>query len=122
MAVLAAALILSMTVYGAGGLMPYCANDLHRLPPSEVTSGADDLWTQNVLFYLAGIFGPLLLPFVASAGAGLGALTLAVLWRRPASQPVLKSVALLVIVATSIAVLLFPLSELGRAVTVWRLD
>ena len=82
----------------------------------------EELWPDDLLVHLAGMFGPILLPFVASAGAGLGALWLAVLWRRPASQRVLKSVALLVIVAASVAVLLFPLSELGRALRVWRSD
>ena len=124
-AVLAAALLLSAATYGAGVLMPYYADELHRVPPQAVASGAHDsvgLWPDNVLVYLAGMFGPLLLPFVASAGAGLGALWLAVLWRRPASQRVLKSLALLVVLAASVAVLLFPLSELGRALTVWRSD
>ena len=124
-AVLAVALLLSAATYGAGVLMPYYADELHRLPPPAVASGAHDpeeLWPDNVLVYLAGMFGPLLLPFVASAGAGLGALWLAVLWRRPASQRLLKSVALLVVLAASVAVLLFPLSELGRALTVWRSD
>ena len=124
-AVLAAALLLSAATYGAGVLMPYYADELHRLPRPEVAGGAyeaEELWPDDVLVYLAGMFGPLLLPFVASAGTGLGALWLAVLWRRPASQRVLKSVALLVILAASVAVLLFPLSELGRALTVWRSD
>lgn len=125
LALLAAALLLSAGTYGAGVLMPYYANVLHRLPLGEVASGAhapEDLWPQNLLVHLAAMFGPLLLPFTASAGAGLGALWLAALWRRPGSQPVLKSVALLTIVAASIAVLLFPLSDLGRALTAWRLD
>lgn len=124
-AVLAAAVLVPVAMFGAGVLLPYFGNDLHRLPLAELTSGAHDpkdLWPRNPLVQLAGFASLALLPMAALAGLGLGGLSLTLLWRRPGPQRVGKALAVLLVMAVSAAALLLQFSETGAALTAWRLD
>ena len=127
-AVLAGAVLAALTLFGVGVLLPYYVNDLHRVPLSEVASGAydpKDLWPQKAwagLVQQAGFLGVMLLPLVALTAVGVAGFWSALLWRRPGPQRVLTSMALLAIVAGSVATLLFLLSETGEALRVWRMD
>ena len=122
---LVAVLLAVVVLYGVGVLLPYYVNDLHRLPLAELTSGAHDpkdLWPRSGVVQLAGFASLALLPVAALAGLGLGGLSLALLWRRPGSQRVPKALAVLLVMAVSLAALLLQSSATGAALTTWRLD
>ncbi|QTE28100.1 hypothetical protein [Pengzhenrongella sicca] len=125
---LAAAVVVAISLYGIGVLVPYYVNGLHHLPLTEVASGAHDpkdLWPQAAwsgLTQLAGLIGLALLPIVAASGVGFGGVSLALLWQRPGPQRVRKSLALLALMIGSLAALLFVLSDTGAALATWRLD
>ena len=127
-AVLAGAVLVALTLFGVGVLLPYYVNDLDRLPLSEVASGTydpKDLWPQKAwagLVQQAGFLGIMLLPLVALTAVGVAGVWLALLWRRPGPQRVLKSLALLTVVAGSVSALLLLSSETGEALKVWRMD
>ncbi len=127
-AVLAAAAGAALAVIDVGVLLPYFANDLHRLPLAEVASGAhdpEDLWPYGawqVPVQLAAVVGLTLVPLVTLAAVGVGGVWLVVLWRRPVPQRVAKSLALLVVAVGCIAALLFLVSDTGAAMVAWRLD
>ena len=124
-AVLAAAVLVPLLMFGAGVLLPYYVNDLHRLPLAELTSGAHDpkdLWPQSGVVQLAGFASLALLPMAALTGLGLGGLALALLCQRPGSQRVPKALAVLLVMVVSLAALLLQSSDTGAALTTWRLD
>ena len=127
-ALLAAAVLGTLAMYGVGVLLPYYVNDLHRLPLAEVASGAHDpkdLWPGGALGgfpQLAGFLSLALLPMAAFIGICAGATSLVFLWRRVQPQRLPKSLAVITVMAASVAALAFLLTPTGEALAVWRLD
>jgi hypothetical protein len=127
-AVLAAVLLGMLVLYAVGVLLPYYVNDLQRVPLEEVAGGRHDpldLWPRNGLrgpVSAAGLAGVAFGPAVALTAVGVGVAWLVSVWRRPTPGRAALSVALVVVVATAVAALVFLLSETGLALKDWRLD
>ena len=126
---LAAVVVVVLTLYGVGVLLPYFVNDLHRLPSAQLAGGAHDpmdLWPQDGWagpVAVAGLLGVSLGPLVLLGVVGLGVVWLWSLWRRRREPGIaLRSLAVLATMAASVAALLFWLSEPGSALAAWRLD
>lgn len=127
-AVLALVLLLVLVLYAVGVLLPWYVNDLHHLPLDEAAHGGHDpegLWPRDVWarpVAAAGLAGVVFGPALTLVAGMVGGAWLASVWRRAAAGRTALAAALLVVVAGSVAELLFLLSDTGVALKDWRLD
>lgn len=113
----------------AAVLVPYYVNDLHRLPLSEVASGAHDpkdLWPYVPGGPAAGVLRAVALlvvvPFASLVGVGsvIGASVLLV--RRWDSITAAARVLAFAVALVSLAIATITLSPFGQALNTWALD
>lgn len=127
---LAAVVVGVLALFCIGVLLPYFADDLHRVPLADVAVGAhdpQDLWPRDDrvgrVVGFAGLLAVGVGPLVLLAVVVVGAVWLTSLWRRrPEPQRASRSLAVVVVMAGAAAALLFWLSGTGSALAAWRLD
>ena len=117
--------------YLAGVVVPYYVNDLDRLSPAEVQSGAHDpkdLWPTTSglggeLLHAAGFFSLALTPMgLVGVLVGCGVLLTAAGGPRGWARSPGPTACLVAAGALSVAVLAFMVTTRGGALTAWTLD
>ena len=123
MAVLSALVVVPALAYVATVLVPYYASGLDELSLAELSDGSPEPSGPGRFLGVLGFFSLLLTPL--GALLSLGGCVLLLLAAFPRVEHRLSSgvaAGLFLVAAGGLAVLVFFLSPLGRALTTWQMD